>query len=491
MDKNQLKYKLFKSFRIPLTSEDRVTGKMHINLGELVNITIVVDELNYDFMTFSTSEKIPYEMVELELSRSARLFGKEKIQIQGHIILSKRSKDHSKHKYQYTIAIVDNENYKHWVQDFISQFSKKRLHSYLLASATRMKNLDFEDMSETICLLIDSFNTISDGHNDLKITNYLHTCRDLIGCKTARIWLYDVSENTLSCQYSTNPEESELKQDFRKGVSGRVFNNGEIVNIYNSPLLENKTTSILAGPISNRFHKVIGVLEFEEKEDDTRFDLDDESMIRMLTVCFSSHFQMFNPVNSSSKVKLFNPGLKSNFLNLIELNNDQSTLHLIQKLRSNNENIIINHSSAEALEIIVEELVQGSNYHDRKVIRFNEHSNTVDLKKLNNSIVILDRVDEYSKDMQDEIVELIGSDTIWVISTCHKSNISKSAFTEKFWTNFAKHHVNMQRSQSNEAPQAAFIKLANSVQHLSSFDEKVSYLTMSLGLNSQKNKQAA
>ncbi|TNE96268.1 MAG: GAF domain-containing protein [Deltaproteobacteria bacterium] len=491
MDKNQLKYKLFKSFRIPLTSEDRITGKMHANSGELVNITIFVDELNYDFLTFSTSEKIPYELVELELSRSARIFGKEKIQLQGHIILSKRSKDHSKHKYQYTVAIEDNENYKQWVKDFISQFSKKRLHSYLLASATRMKNLDFEDMSETICLLIDSFNTISDGHDDLKITDYLHTCRDLIGCESARIWLYDVSDNTLSCQYSTNPEESKLKQDFRKGIPGKVFNNGEIVNVYNSPLLENETTSILAGPISNRFHKVIGVIEFEEKENDTRFDLDDESMIRTLTVCFSSHFQMFNPVNSASKIKLFNPGLKSNFLNLLELNNDQTTLHLIQKLRSNNENIMINHSSAEALQIIVEELVQGSNYHDRKVVHFNANSNTVDLKNLTNSIVILDKVEEYSKDMQDEIVDIIGTDTTWVISTCHKDDISKTTFTEKFWTKFAKHHVNMQRNQSNEAPQEAFIKLANSVQHLSSFDEKVSYLTESLGLNSQKNKQAA
>ncbi len=494
MDKNQLKYKLFKSFRLPLTSEDKVTGKMNANSGEIVNISIVVDELSYDFLTFSTSESIPHELVELEITRPTHLFGKSKVNIQGNIILTKRSKDESKHKYQYTVAIEDNESFKNWVQDYISKFSKKRLHSYLLASATRVKNLDFEDMSEAVCLLIDSYNSIAQDKDDLKITDYLHTCKDLIGSKTARIWLYDVSDNTLSCQYSTNPNETNLKIDYRKGVPGKVFSNGEIINIYKSPILEDMDEdyeSVLAAPLSNRFHKVIGALEFDNKESDTRFSLDDESLIRTLSICFSSHFQMYNPVNAASKVKLFNPGLKSNFLNLLEMNRDQTTLHMIQKVKNNKENILINNESAEALEIIVEELVQSSHYHDWKSVHVSPGSNLEDINSLEKTIVILEKVDEMSKDEQEYFVDNINQASSWVISTSHSREIDKTKFTVNFWNKFVKHHLNMQRNKLSEAPEQLFQELASSVSHLTSYDEKISYLTDSLGLNSQKNKQAA
>lgn len=494
MNSNQLKYKLFKSFKIPMTPEDRVVGKVSVNNGDLFKLSVVVDDLNFDFITFSSSERIPNELIDVELQRPAKLFGKEKTNVQGNLILTKRSQDASQHKFQYTLNIESNDSYRSWLESFISNFSKKRLHSYLLASATRMKELDFEDMSETVCLLIDSYQSIAEDNNDLRITDYLYSCKEILGCEKVRIWLYDVSDNTLTSQYSTEENESEMKIDYRKGVPGKVFNNGEIVNIYKAPFLsslERNSDSVLAAPVTNRFHKVVGVLEFENKKEDLRFTREDEFMIRTLSVCFSTHFQMFNPVNAASKVKLFNPGLKNNFLNLIEINQDQSIMHMIQKMKNNKENILINNSSVEALEIVLEELISTSHYHDWQKVHFAPGSNLSDIKELKKTILILENADKLSKVEQENIVEFIDQDNAWVISTCHSKDVDKSSFTTNFWNKFAKHHLNFQRTESNETTDESFLKLAKSVQNISSFDEKIDFLTETLGLSSEKEKQVA
>jgi len=494
MDKNQLKYKLFKSFRIPLSSGDRVTGKLNVNNGEVINLVVNIEEINYDFLTFSTSENIQQELLDLELQRPGKFFGKEKVTIQASVILKKKNQNNSNHKHQYNLAINNNENYKEWVQEFVSQFSKKRLHSYLLASATRMKNFDFQDMSETICLLVDSYNSIASDKDDLKISDYLHTCKEIMGCKTVRIWLYDISDNTLSCQYSTNNSDSDLKIDYRDGIPGKVFNNRELVNLYKAPVLINpsqENESTLAAPLTNRFHKVIGVLEFEDKEKKRRFSLNDEFLIRTLSICFSTHFQMFNPVNAGSKIKLFNPGLKNNFMNLMEVKKDATTLHMIQKLRTNKENILINNTSPEVLEVVVEEMVQSSSYHNWKVVHLRPGSDVNEIKKLDKTVLILERVNEFTKDQQEYLVDYLDKDKVWVISTCLLKDVNKENFTVNFWNKFAHHHLNLQLNASEKSTEETVLNFVNTAQNASTFDEKIDNLTNSLGISLEKEKLAA
>lgn len=494
MDKNQLKYKLFKSFRIPLSSDDRVTGKLSLNNGETINLIVNIEEINYDFITFSTSEKIEQDLIDFELQRPSKFFGKEKVSVQASVILKKKNHDQSNHKHQYTLSINNNDSYKEWVQDFVSHFSKKRLHSYLLASATRMKNFDFQDMSETICLLFDSYNSVASEKDDIKISNYLHTCKEIMGCKTVRIWLYDISNNTLSSQYSTNSEESDLNIDYRDGIPGKVFNNRELVNLYKAPALKNQTQeneSVLAAPLTNRFHKVVGVLEFEDKENKRRFNLKDEFLIRTLSICFSTHFQMFNPVNAGSKIKLFNPGLKNNFMNLMEVKKDATTLHMIQKLRTNKENILINNTSPEVLEVVVEEMVQNSSFHNWKVVHLRPGSDVNEIKKLDRTVLVLEKVNEFTKDQQEQLVDCLDKEKVWVISTCLLKDVNKADFTVNFWNKFAHHHLNLQLNASEKSTEETVLNFVNTVQNVSTFDEKIDNLTDSLSITLEKEKLAA
>ncbi|MCO4793016.1 MAG: GAF domain-containing protein [Bacteriovoracaceae bacterium] len=486
MELNQKKYKLFKSFRVNVLPEDKVVAKLQMKSIELVNVSVVIEDLNFEFISFSTSEKLPSDEVELEMSKPSKFFGQNKINVFGNIILSRKNNSEGRHLYQYSLYVPKNDDYIHWIHSFVENFSKKRLNSYLLASSTRTRILDFDEMSETTALMLNTFKDMTNDLDDLKISDYLHTSLTRIDAKKGRIWLIDVSTNQLVCEFSTSQDEVELKIDYRKGVPGKVLSNPEVLNLYR-PILEDsnsfeKVESSLAVPLYNRFHKVIGVLEFVDKTTEKRFSVNDESFANLLSIFFSSHFQFFNPVNSLSKMKKFYPGLKSNFLNLLDINKDKNTLHLIQKVKNNKENVVINHHSKEALEIVVNEMVVSSHFHDWEVVHFENSGSFDDLKNLNQTIIIIDDAHNLDSNAQEKLVELIDENSTWVISLCAKDIIQREKFLPKFWTKFAKHHLNLQKAEVAKDPRSSFIELANSLKEIPTFNEKVEILTKEIGL---------
>lgn len=232
------------------------------------------------------------------------------------------------------------------------------MHSYLLTSATQNKSVDFDEISETSVLLFDIYQSLVDGRGDLDITAILFKCADILNAENAKIFLIDVSTNTLKSQYSTSEQVNAESTDFRKGIAGKVFSNPETTNIYKTNLneftTENQLKSVLAVPLFNRFKKVIGVLKFSNKKGQSRFTIHDESMANIFGGLLSNFFLYFNPVHSSSKLNHFNPGLKNNFINLLDMD-EGPTLQLIQKLKNSLENVIMNHESKETLEVILEE----------------------------------------------------------------------------------------------------------------------------------------
>lgn len=79
MDFNQQKYKLFKSFRVSVQPEDKMQAKVQFELNGLTNIKVPVDNLNFEFITFSSSEKIPGNCeIEIELLRGGLIFKEKK-----------------------------------------------------------------------------------------------------------------------------------------------------------------------------------------------------------------------------------------------------------------------------------------------------------------------------------------------------------------------------------------------------------------------------
>ena len=494
MNKNQINYKLFKSFKLPLNPEDRVMGNISVPAGNISNLTVTIDELNFDFLTFSSSKKITHELINLELQRPKLFFKKDKVKVQGNITLTKRKQNQSLNKYQYTLYIENNDSFIIWVENFISQFSKKRLHSYLIASATRMKELDYDDISETVSLLINSFQDMVDEKDSSKITDNLQLYKEITDCEKARIWLYSPSSNTLCSKYSSENDEDEIKKDYREGIIGKVFSTGEIVNINRSLLLsalDEKSMSVLAAPITNRFHKTVGVLELRTKNKNLRFSSNDELLIRMLSICFSAQFQMFNPVNAASKLQDFNPGQKKKMFDGENITN-KSFIQIIQKVKSLKENILINYSSLESLNPILDELITSSHFHDWKKVHLSSKSDILNVvKNVKNTIIVLENVDKFSKVDQEYLVEFVDPNQTWVISTYSSADLDKTDFTMSFWNKFAKHHLNFRRNKSFETLDGPILELVKSIQNISSFEEKTDYLSLLLGINSEKEKEAA
>jgi hypothetical protein len=495
MNKNQINYKLFKSFKLPLSPEDRVMGNISVPNENISNLTITIDELNFDFLTFSSSRKIPHQLVNLELQRPKLFFKRDKVKVQGNITLTKRKQNQSLHKYQYILYIENNDSFTTWVENFISQFSKKRLHSYLIASATRMKELDYDDISETVSLLISSFQDMAKEKDSLKITDNLQLCTKIIDCEKARIWLYSPSSNTLCSKYSSENDEDEIKKDYREGIIGKVFSTGEVVNINKSLLLTafyEKSMSVLAAPITNRFHKTVGVLELRTKNKNLRFRSNDELLIRMLSICFSAQFQMFNPVNAASKLHDFNPSQKKKIFDLENIAKDKLFIQIIQKVKNLKENILINYSSLEYLNAILDELITSSHFHDWKKIHLSSESETLKMvKNFKNTIIVLENVDKLSKVDQEYLVEFIDPNQTWVISTYRSTDLDKTVFTMNFWNKFARHHLNFRRNKSFETIDVPILELVKSIQNISSFEEKTDYLSSLLGISSEKEKEAA
>ena len=100
------------------------------------------------------------------------------------------------------------------------------------------------------------------------------------------------------------------------GIAGSVFTTGVALNIdtvhdstrFNEAFdkkLGFETRSIICHPIHNREDKIIGVIEVLNKRNEDRFTIEDEKIMKVLSLIFSSVFYNFTPMSEKSTIRRF------------------------------------------------------------------------------------------------------------------------------------------------------------------------------------------
>src|SRR5690606_15444749 len=130
------------------------------------------------------------------------------------------------------------------------------------------------------------------------------------------LFLINPETNELEAVAALGIDKKVLKFDYRKGIAGSVFTTGVSLNIdtindntrFSSEIDEVsgfKTKSIICNPILNREDKIIGVIEIINKRSDDRFSVDDEKIMKVVALVFSSVFHNYNPISDNSTVRRF------------------------------------------------------------------------------------------------------------------------------------------------------------------------------------------
>ena len=322
------RYKFYKSFKIPILSED----KLSIEVEEMVDCEkyakMIIKDVNLAYISIISDNKFnENDQVKLCISHK-KLLKTKRYRFEASIIGSHMN--HELNKYIIVIE-VNNQEYSDFVLSFIEGFKKKRLKKYLMQSALENKEYDIEEISEIIALMKNGFHSLI-KKDDINLNHLLDNCNKFLKSSDSSLYLINSSDNVLERKNTTIKMPSINKIDYRKGIPGIVFSSAELINIYKSKLIslcpanESAPESVLAAPIFNRHKKVIGVLEFINKNEGKRFDLNDEATISMLSLVFSSFFQLYNPVHSTSKIRTFNPSLNKENLKIIEDEMHKDTL---------------------------------------------------------------------------------------------------------------------------------------------------------------------
>jgi two-component system response regulator HydG len=140
-----------------------------------------------------------------------------------------------------------------------------------------------------------------------------------------------------------------LHFDFRQGVMGQVFTTGLSINLDKSSdqlkFLQKdyprKFQQWVHIHLYNAQDKVIGVLQLENKRSDERFSIEDEKVLKIFALIFSSFYGEYNPLSEKSLVRRFSaPQARS----VIFIGRSESTTDLrktITKLKDSNAPFII------------------------------------------------------------------------------------------------------------------------------------------------------
>jgi hypothetical protein len=477
------RYKFYKSFKVPIIPEDKLFIKFNNNAQSEVSTDMKVKDINLTYISILTDKKITENnKSKLTLSHKTLLISKQ-YHFEATIIGSHMNDQLNKY---ISVFEIDDNNYKDFVLSFIEGFKKKRLTKYLLKSSLEDKEFDIEEISEIISLMKNGFHTLIKTE-DINYNTLLENCNDFLKSSDASFYLINSSDNMLERKFTTlnNPTVKHL--DYRKGIPGIVFSSGELINIYKSKLISiypsNDTVpeSVLAAPIFNRHKNIIGVLEFINKKQGKRFDLSDEKTISMLSIVFSSFYQMYNPVNSSSKLKRFNPGLNKEIEKIFKGQKYRDTLSIIDKVKNKLESILINSTSSKSLDLLAKEIIETSQFHDWKVVLIDCREEKVRFKHVEDqSILYLKEISYLSKEHQDVILDLVERKNIWIISTYNGKVINTENLKPEFHTIIAKHHINVCHD-SNELNLTSLLHTFISTQkELKTYDEKVKQFEQSL-----------
>ena len=308
-------FKFYQSFRIPVEEADDLRFLVQIEnergSGEYLNDAKLID-ISVTGFGFATAERIS---VGKELSISLQ-YKKHHLDLTGRVVRA-FSQTLDDKKIIYGIEIDEDKNISKFIEHYIMGFSSERLKECLIDSAIKERYTKATDGFEVFSLLLSLFKDITHfGDKEGFIESMLEEVIRILNAQRASLFLINPETNELEAVCALGISKDQLKFDYRLGIAGSVFTTGVALNIdtvhdstrFNEAFdkkLGFETRSIVCHPIHNREDKIIGVIEVLNKRNEDRFTIEDEKIMKVLSLIFSSVFYNFTPMSDKSTVRRF------------------------------------------------------------------------------------------------------------------------------------------------------------------------------------------
>lgn len=308
-------FKFFQSFRIPIEKADNLRclvekyddyGKtIYINDANLIDVSATGLGLKTkDRLSLGTEVLISLQFKKLHLD------------LQGKIVRS-FSNSFDDDEIIYGVEFEEDSKMVKFLEYFISSFPIERLRQCLLDSSLNEPYSQVTDGVETFSLLLSLFKDISYiGSKEGFVDSLLEEVCRIMNATRATIFLINVETNELVAVSAIGVEKNNLHFDYRLGVAGSVFTTGVALNIdvqndrsrfndYFDKKLNFQTKSIICHPIHNREDKIIGIIQVLNKKNEDRFTVEDEKIMKVLTLVFSSVYHNYTPLSEKSIIRRF------------------------------------------------------------------------------------------------------------------------------------------------------------------------------------------
>lgn len=347
-------FKFFKSFRIPVESGDDVQflvefdGDPYADRGEYVKDAKLLD-VSVAGLGFQTKKSLS---IDDEITMSIN-YKKLRFDICGKVV---RVMSNPREEDSYICGVEisekdDRDKMKRFLGQMINYFQPDRLKECLRDLALAEKYADMDEGFEALSLLISLYQDITlYSQKEGFITNLLEEAARVVNAQRAVVYLINSDKNELEAKECVGFEDKSLLHfDFRQGVMGQVFTTGLSINLDKSSeqlkFLQkdypSQISAVGAYPLYNAQDKVIGVLQLENKRSDERFSIEDEKVLKIFALIFSSFYGEYNPLSEKSLVRRFSaPQARS----VIFIGRSEATTDLrktITKLKDSNAPLVI------------------------------------------------------------------------------------------------------------------------------------------------------
>lgn len=308
-------FKFYQSFRIPVEEADDLRFLVQIEnargSNEYINDAKLID-ISLTGFGFATTERIS---VGKELTISLQ-YKKHHLDLTGKVVRA-FSQTLDDQRIIYGIEIDEDKSISKFLEYYIMGFSSERLKDCLIDSAIKERYAKATDGFEVFSLLLSLFKDITHfGDKEGFIESMLEEVIRILNAQRASLFLINPETNELEAACALGIKKEHLKFDYRVGIAGSVFTTGVALNIdtvhdstrFNEAFdkkLGFETRSIICHPIHNREDKIIGVIEVLNKRNEDRFTIEDEKIMKVLSLIFSSVFYNFTPMSDKSTVRRF------------------------------------------------------------------------------------------------------------------------------------------------------------------------------------------
>ncbi len=308
-------FKFFQSFRMPIEEADQVRFLVESDDG-LDDYKYIEDAKLVDVSSSGLGFSCSKQLSVGDDLRITIQFKKLFIDIEGTVVRS-FSENVESDKIIYGVEIEETKDMSRFLQKFILSLHPERLRECMVQLSLTDRYSRSSEGIEMFSLLISVFRDLTKfGEKEEFLNAMLEEVTRILDAQRASVFLINPENNKLQAIAALGMEKEKLKFDYRQGIAGSVFTTGVSLNIDTErdetrfsdsiDVMSGFTTkSIICNPIYNREDKTIGVIEVLNKRGGQRFTEEDEKVMKVLSLVFSSIFHTFNPMSEKSQIRRF------------------------------------------------------------------------------------------------------------------------------------------------------------------------------------------